>query len=70
MLVFEVLRPAGVLDIAAMRSMVQIFRLLFSVCSVISTIAGIKILYFLKTWQRRYSKLKTAEKQLEKRYFS
>src|SRR5208283_7891 len=66
---FDVLRPAGLVDIGTLRPIFEISRLLFGICSVISTVAGVKVLLFFRTWQRRYSNLKTAEKELELRYF-
>jgi hypothetical protein len=42
---------------------------IFGICSVISIIAGIKVLFFIRTWHTNYSNLKAAEKQLEKKYF-
>ncbi|HXY83541.1 MAG TPA: hypothetical protein VEH56_07440 [Candidatus Saccharimonadales bacterium] len=69
MFAFDVLRPAGLLERGAMRSIWEISSLLFGICSVISTVAGIKVLYFLRSWQERYLHLKGAEKELEKKYF-
>lgn len=69
MFAFDVLRPAGLLERGTIRSIFEISTLLFGICSVISTVAGIKVLYFLRTWQKRYMHLKGAEKELEKKYF-
>ena len=69
LLAFDVLRPAGLLGIGTLRPIFEVSRFLFGICSVISTVAGVKVLLFFRTWQRRYSNLKTAEKELEKRYF-
>jgi hypothetical protein len=69
-IVFDVLRPAGVVEREALRPIVQLTELIFGVCSVISIIAGVKVLNFIRLWHRNYSSLKAAEEQLEKTYFN
>ena len=68
--IFDVLRPAGVVERASLRPIVQLSELIFGICSIISVIAGVKVLTFIRSWQRNYSSLKAAEKQLEKQYFN
>jgi len=68
-IIFDVLRPAGVVETGTLRPIVQLSELIFGICSVISVIAGIKVLNFIRSWHRNYSNLKAAEKQLEKTYF-
>ena len=69
-IVFDVLRPAGVVEREALRPIVQLTELIFGVCSAISIIAGVKVLNFIRLWHRNYSNLKAAEEQLEKTYFN
>ena len=66
---FDVLRPAGLLGVGTLRPIFEVSRFLFGICSVISTVAGVRVLLFFRTWQRRYANLKSAERELEKRYF-
>jgi hypothetical protein len=63
------LRPAGLVEKETLRPIVQLAEWLFGICSVISTVAGVKVLHFIISWQKRYSHLKAAEKELEKKYF-
>ena len=69
MFIFDVLRPAGVVERASLKPIVHLSELIFGICSVISVIAGVKVLIFIRSWHRNYSSLKAAEKQLEKQYF-
>jgi hypothetical protein len=69
-IVFHVLRPAGVVESEDLRPIVQVSELIFGICSVISIIAGVKVLNFIRSWHRNYSNLKAAEEQLKKTYFN
>ena len=69
MLTFRVLLPAGLVGREALRPIFQISIWLSGICSVISIIAGVKVLSFIRTWHKSYSNLKVAEKELEKKYF-
>ena len=73
MLLLDVLRPAGIFvrgpNEAAVLQIAEVSTWLFGICSVISVIAGVKVLIFIRTWHKSYSNLKAAEKQLEKTYF-
>jgi hypothetical protein len=69
MFFLNVLRPAGLVEKETLRPIVQLAEWLFGICSVISTVAGVKVLHFIISWQKRYSHLKAAEKELEKKYF-
>ena len=66
----DVLRPAGFVTTETLRPIVQLTQLIFGICSVISIIAGVKVLSFIRSWHRNYSGLKVAEKELEKQYFN
>ena len=69
MITFEVLRPAGLVERASLRPIAMVSTWLFGICSVISVIAGVKVLTFIRRWHKSYSNLKTAQKELEKKYF-
>jgi membrane protein implicated in regulation of membrane protease activity len=69
MIAWRVLRPAGIIGLPELRTTFLISEILFTICSIISVIAGVRVLMFFRTWQERYSKLKAAEQELEKRYF-
>lgn len=69
MFFLEVIRPAGLLGRGALRAIAQVSMWLLGISSVISIVAGVKVLNFARTWQKSYSNLKAAEKELEKRYF-
>jgi hypothetical protein len=69
MLAFAVLLPEGLVGREALRPIAQASVWLFGICSVVSIIAGVKVLYFIRTWHKSYSNLKAAEKELEKKYF-
>jgi len=69
MFFFDVLYPAGLLERVALRMIAQFSTWIFGICSVISIVAGLKVLSFIRSWQKSYLKLKAAEKELEKRYF-
>jgi choline-glycine betaine transporter len=62
-----ILRPEGLLSI--LRRIIQVSTWLFGICSVISIIAGIKVLSFIRTWHKSYSNLNTAKEELDKKYF-
>jgi hypothetical protein len=66
----DILRPAGFVTTETLRPIVQLTQWIFGICSVISIIAGVKVLHFIRSWHRNYSNLKAAEKQLEKQYFN
>lgn len=66
----DVLRPAGFVSTETLRPILQATTWLFGICSVVSVIAGIKVLIFIRTWHKNYSNLKAAEKELEKKYFN
>lgn len=66
---FDILRPAGLVERETLRPIVQVAEWIFAVCSVISVVAGVKVLNFIRTWHKNYSNLKAAEKELEKKYF-
>ena len=68
MFFLDVLRPAGLVGRENIRPIVEVAQWLFGICSVISIVAGIKVLNFIRTWHRNYSNLKAAEKELEKKY--
>jgi hypothetical protein len=67
MISVAILRPEGLFHI--LRRVVQVSTWLFGICSVISIIAGVKVLSFIRTWHKSYSNLKLAGKELEKKYF-
>jgi len=69
MFTFDVLRPAGLVQPQALRPIAQASVWLLGICSLISIIAGIKVLTFIRTWSKSYSNLKAEEKELEKKYF-
>ena len=69
MLTFSVLRPEGLVGREVLRPIFQASIWLSGICSVISVIAGVKVLFFIRTWHRSYSNLRAAEKKLEKDYF-
>ncbi len=69
MFTFDVLRPVGLVGSAIVRPIAQASMWLFAVCSVISIISGVKVLVFILAWHKRYTNLKVAEKELEKKYF-
>jgi hypothetical protein len=64
-----VLNPLGLLETESLRLIFRTATWIFGVFSVISVIAGIQVLNFIRSWRRNYSNLKAAEKQLEKKYF-
>ncbi len=65
----DILRPAGFVTTETVRPIVQASIWIFAVCSVVSVIAGVKVLSFIRSWHGNYSNLKAAERELEKRYF-
>lgn len=67
---FDILRPAGIIERETLRPIIQVSELIFGICSVISIIAGVKVLTFIRAWHRNYSGLKAAEKELEKKYLT
>ena len=73
-LVLYTLRPAGLFTRGPNETtVIQIAQLaiwIFSICSVISIIASIKVLKSIRAWHKIYLNLKAADKELEKRYFS
>ncbi|MGA8905210.1 MAG: hypothetical protein WB661_09410 [Candidatus Bathyarchaeia archaeon] len=69
MLTFRVLLPEGLVGRESLRSIFQTSIWLSGICSVISIIAGVKVLFFIRTWHKSYSNLKAAEEVLEKKYF-
>ena len=68
-LTFRVLLPEGLVGREVLRPMFQTSLWVSGICSVISVIAGLKVLFFIRTWHRSYSSLKAAERELEKKYF-
>jgi uncharacterized membrane protein len=66
---FRVLLPAGLVGREALRPIFQTSIWISGICSVISIIAGVKVLVFIRTWHKSYSNLRIAEKELEKKYF-
>ena len=70
MFMFRVLLPAGIIQWSEMRTTFQISETLSAIFSIISVVAGVRVLLFFRDWQERYSKLKVAEKELQKRYFN
>jgi uncharacterized protein YpmB len=69
MIFWLVLNPVGLVGLESLRLIFRASTWIFGICSVISIIAGIKVLFFIRTWHTNYSNLKAAEKQLEKKYF-
>jgi len=69
MFTFRVLLPAGLIGRDALRPIFQTTMWLSGICSVISIIAGVKVLSFIRTWHKSYLHLRVAEQDLEKKYF-
>jgi hypothetical protein len=69
MFTFRVLLAEGLVGREALRPIFQASIWVSGICSVISVIAGVKVLLFIRTWHRSYSNLRIAEKELEKKYF-
>lgn len=69
MISWRILSPAGLVQLDSLKLIFMISTWIFGIFSVISIIAGIKVLSFIRSWHRNYSSLKAAEKQLEKQYF-
>jgi len=69
MISWRILNPMGLVQTDALRLIFMISTWIFGVFSVISVIAGFKVLSFIRSWHRNYSGLKAAEHQLEKQYF-
>ena len=53
----------------ALRPIFQTSMWFSGICSVISVIAGVKVLFFIRTWHKSYLHLRVAEQELEKKYF-
>jgi flagellar basal body-associated protein FliL len=74
MLLLNLLRPGGIFtrgpNEAAVLQIAEVSTWLFGICSVVSVIAGVKVLIFIRSWRKSYSNLKAAEKALEKKYFN
>ena len=69
MFTFRVLLPAGLVGRKDLRAIFETSVWLSGACSVISVIAGAKVLFFIQGWHKSYLSLKTAENELEKKYF-
>jgi len=73
-LLLKLLRPGGMFvrgpNEATVLPIAEVFTWLFGICSVVSVIAGVKVLIFIRAWRKNYSKLKADEQQLEKEYLS
>jgi hypothetical protein len=71
-LLLDLLRPGGIFtrgpNEAAVLRIAEVSTWLFGICSVVSVIAGVKVLIFIRSWRKSYSNLKAAEKALEKKY--
>lgn len=68
MIFWLVLNPVGVVTLESLRLIFRASTWIFGICSVISIVAGIKVLNFIRTWHKNYSNLKVAEKELESKY--
>ena len=70
MIFWLVLNPVGLIGLESLRLIFRASTWIFGICSVISIVAGIKVLSFIRTWHKNYSNLQAAEKELEKQYLT
>jgi len=70
MIFWLVLNPVGLIGLESLRLIFRASTWIFGICSVISIVAGIKVLNFIRTWHKNYSNLQAAEKELEKQYLT
>jgi uncharacterized protein YpmB len=68
MIFWLVLNPVGIVGLESLRLIFRASTWIFGICSVISIVAGIKVLSFIRTWHKNYSNLQAAEKELEREY--
>jgi uncharacterized protein YpmB len=68
MIFWLVLNPVGLIGLESLRLIFRASTWIFGICSVISIVAGIKVLSFIRTWHKNYSNLQAAEKELEREY--
>jgi hypothetical protein len=69
MILLDVLRPAGLVTTTTVRPIIEASIWIFSLCSIISVIAGVKVLNFIRSWHKNYSNLKAAQKEFERKHF-
>jgi len=68
MIFWLVLNPVGIIGLESLRFIFRASTWIFGICSVISIVAGIKVLHFIRTWHKNYSNLQAAEEELERKY--